>query len=143
VSAAALSLEETLYLVLQRLHAALSRLSPVLHLRDRRVLMRQLPPVRHNKGRPPSISSIVRIAVPILDQLVGRPIASGICLAAEGSKRDQLTFSSHISILRSADVLGDARLWASAGHSMSYSPSADRSPTPRFKEVHGSWATLP
>jgi hypothetical protein len=37
-----------------------------------------VPVVRCNKGAPISISSIVRIAVPILDKLADKPIASGI-----------------------------------------------------------------
>lgn len=44
----------------------------------RREWLTPVPPVRRNKGRPISISSIVRVAVPILDQLAGKPIASGI-----------------------------------------------------------------
>jgi hypothetical protein len=38
----------------------------------------EVPAVRCNKGLPISISSIVRIAVPILDKLAGKLIASGI-----------------------------------------------------------------
>jgi hypothetical protein len=46
--------------------------------RVRREWITKVTPVRQNKGRPLSISSIVRIAIPILDQLAGEPIPSGI-----------------------------------------------------------------
>jgi transposase len=38
----------------------------------------KVPPVQRNKGKPISVSLIVRVAVPILDQLAGKAIASGI-----------------------------------------------------------------
>jgi hypothetical protein len=68
-------------IVLGRRRAAKSnRMEPASRIANqvRSEWIAKVPSVRRNKGRPISISSIVRIAVPFLDQLAGKPIASGI-----------------------------------------------------------------
>jgi hypothetical protein len=60
----------------------------------------QVPAVRCNKGVPISIASIVRIAVPILDKLAGKPIASGIQTSSDVQSMKSAGMAALVAIVQ-------------------------------------------